>query len=37
MIYGLLLKHIGLVNPPEPIRVELRPHALDGHNRWLNG
>ena len=37
MIYGLLLKHIGLVNPPEPIRAELRPPGLDGHNRWLNG
>jgi hypothetical protein len=37
MIYGLLLKHIELVNPIEPIRAELRPTDLDGHNRWLNG
>jgi hypothetical protein len=37
MIYGLLLKHIELVNPTEPIRAELRPTDLDGHKRWLNG
>ena len=27
-IYGLLLKHIGVVNPPEPIPAKLRPPAL---------
>jgi hypothetical protein len=37
MIYGLLLKHIELVNPTEPIRAELRPPALDSHNPDLNG
>jgi hypothetical protein len=37
MIYALLLKHIGLVNPPEPIRAELRPPALDCRNPDLNG
>jgi hypothetical protein len=37
MIYALLLKHIGFVNPPEPIRAELRPPALDCRNPHLNG
>jgi hypothetical protein len=37
MIYGLLLKHIELVNPTEPIRAELRPPDPDGHNPNLNG
>jgi len=37
MIYGLLLQHIELVNPFEPIRAELRPSALDGRNHCLNG
>ncbi len=37
MIYGLLFQHIGLVTPPELIRAELRPCALDGHNHRLNG
>ena len=37
MIYGLLYQHIEPVNPLEPIRAELRPPALDGHNPHLNG
>jgi hypothetical protein len=37
MVYSLLFQHIGRVNPPELIRGELRPPALNGHNRWLNG
>jgi hypothetical protein len=37
MIYGLLLKHIELANPTEPIRAELRPPDPDGHNPNLNG
>jgi hypothetical protein len=37
MIYGLLYQHIEPVNPPEPIRAELRPPALGCRNPHLNG